>query len=91
MEKQEPPREATAPAVVPRPRITNACEACRSAKVKCQASSQLGICKRLVLLLQLGRRMAPSTPFLFLFCGRWVFTHTMPWHQVPRLEAGMRL
>ncbi|KAK4447490.1 hypothetical protein QBC34DRAFT_409527 [Podospora aff. communis PSN243] len=32
--------------VVPRPRITNACEACRSAKVKCQASNQLGICKR---------------------------------------------
>ncbi|KAK0632234.1 hypothetical protein B0T14DRAFT_419444 [Immersiella caudata] len=30
---------------VPRPRITNACEACRSAKVKCQASNQLGICK----------------------------------------------
>ncbi|KXX76398.1 Glucose transport transcription regulator RGT1 [Madurella mycetomatis] len=31
----------------PRPlRITNACEACRSAKVKCQASNQLGICKR---------------------------------------------
>ncbi|KAK3363295.1 hypothetical protein B0T25DRAFT_587272 [Lasiosphaeria hispida] len=29
-----------------RPRITNACEACRSAKVKCQASNQLGICKR---------------------------------------------
>ncbi|KAM7209753.1 hypothetical protein V8F20_000156 [Naviculisporaceae sp. PSN 640] len=32
--------------VVPRPRIANACEACRSAKVKCQASHQLGICKR---------------------------------------------
>ncbi|KAK0749241.1 hypothetical protein B0T18DRAFT_323294 [Schizothecium vesticola] len=29
-----------------RPRITNACEACRSAKVKCQASNQLGICRR---------------------------------------------
>ncbi|KAK4041967.1 hypothetical protein C8A01DRAFT_14345 [Parachaetomium inaequale] len=28
------------------PRITNACEACRAAKVKCQASAQLGICKR---------------------------------------------
>ncbi|KAK0656786.1 hypothetical protein B0T16DRAFT_319036 [Cercophora newfieldiana] len=44
--------ESTGPApsaespVVPRPRITNACEACRSAKVKCQASNQLGICKR---------------------------------------------
>ncbi|KAK4196179.1 hypothetical protein QBC40DRAFT_287771 [Triangularia verruculosa] len=34
-----------APAV-PRPRVTNACEACRSAKVKCMASNQLGICKR---------------------------------------------
>ncbi|KAK0737479.1 hypothetical protein B0T21DRAFT_450605 [Apiosordaria backusii] len=30
----------------PRPRVTNACEACRSAKVKCMASNQLGICKR---------------------------------------------
>ncbi|KAK4659964.1 hypothetical protein QC762_114960 [Podospora pseudocomata] len=29
-----------------RPRVTNACEACRSAKVKCMASNQLGICKR---------------------------------------------
>ncbi|KAK3940568.1 hypothetical protein QBC46DRAFT_458876 [Diplogelasinospora grovesii] len=29
-----------------RPRITNACEACRAAKVKCQASNQLGICRR---------------------------------------------
>ncbi|KAK4125275.1 hypothetical protein N657DRAFT_570671 [Parathielavia appendiculata] len=28
------------------PRISNACEACRAAKVKCQASTQLGICKR---------------------------------------------
>jgi hypothetical protein len=28
------------------PRITNACEACRAAKVKCQASNQLGICRR---------------------------------------------
>ncbi|KAK4127928.1 hypothetical protein N657DRAFT_654015 [Parathielavia appendiculata] len=28
------------------PRISNACEACRLAKVKCQASTQLGICKR---------------------------------------------
>ncbi|KAK4155340.1 hypothetical protein C8A00DRAFT_13627 [Chaetomidium leptoderma] len=37
----------TAPAPAPRaPRITNACEACRAAKVKCQASTQLGICKR---------------------------------------------
>lgn len=27
-------------------KITNACEACRAAKVKCQASNQLGICKR---------------------------------------------
>ncbi|KAH6628308.1 hypothetical protein F5144DRAFT_304043 [Chaetomium tenue] len=35
------------PASAPRaPRITNACEACRAAKVKCQASTQLGICKR---------------------------------------------
>jgi len=33
---------------MPRPRITNACEACRSAKVKCQASNQLGICRRYV-------------------------------------------
>ncbi|KAH8886800.1 hypothetical protein GQ53DRAFT_750450 [Thozetella sp. PMI_491] len=30
----------------PRPKVTNACEACRSAKVKCQASNQLGICRR---------------------------------------------
>ncbi|KAK3335472.1 hypothetical protein B0T19DRAFT_9513 [Cercophora scortea] len=29
-----------------RPRVINACEACRAAKVKCQASNQLGICKR---------------------------------------------
>ncbi|KAK1758726.1 hypothetical protein QBC47DRAFT_295118 [Echria macrotheca] len=29
-----------------RPRITNACEACRAAKVKCQASGQFGICRR---------------------------------------------
>ncbi|KAK4239154.1 hypothetical protein C8A03DRAFT_14436 [Achaetomium macrosporum] len=28
------------------PRIGNACEACRAAKVKCQGSTQLGICKR---------------------------------------------
>ncbi|KAL2269076.1 hypothetical protein VTJ83DRAFT_3922 [Remersonia thermophila] len=28
------------------PRVTNACEACRAAKVKCQTSRQLGICKR---------------------------------------------
>ncbi|KAK0733827.1 hypothetical protein B0T26DRAFT_670190 [Lasiosphaeria miniovina] len=32
---------------VSRPRVTNACEACRAAKVKCQGSvHQLGICKR---------------------------------------------
>ncbi|KAK0628183.1 hypothetical protein B0T17DRAFT_614137 [Bombardia bombarda] len=31
---------------VPRARITNACEACRVAKVKCQSSSQRNICKR---------------------------------------------
>ncbi|KAL0937637.1 zn 2cys6 transcription factor [Colletotrichum truncatum] len=30
----------------PRQRVTNACEACRAAKVKCQASVQLGICRR---------------------------------------------
>lgn len=41
----EPPPQQT---TTPRPRITNACEACRSAKVKCQASSQLGICRRYV-------------------------------------------
>jgi len=28
------------------PRVTNACEACRAAKVKCTASIQLGICRR---------------------------------------------
>ncbi|KAK3310936.1 uncharacterized protein B0T15DRAFT_56304 [Chaetomium strumarium] len=38
-------RGKTAPA--PRPlRIGNACEACRAAKVKCQGSAQVGICKR---------------------------------------------
>ncbi|KAK1763596.1 hypothetical protein QBC33DRAFT_242303 [Phialemonium atrogriseum] len=31
---------------VPHSRPTNACEACRAAKVKCQASIQLGICRR---------------------------------------------
>ncbi|KAK1837129.1 hypothetical protein QBC39DRAFT_295021 [Podospora conica] len=41
----EPP-PAPPQATIPRPRITNACEACRSAKVKCQASNQLGICRR---------------------------------------------
>ncbi|KAK0382447.1 hypothetical protein CLIM01_00260 [Colletotrichum limetticola] len=30
----------------PRQRVTNACEACRAAKVKCQTSVQLGICRR---------------------------------------------
>lgn len=31
------------------PRVNNACEACRAAKVKCTASSsQLGICRRYV-------------------------------------------
>ncbi|KAK4219005.1 hypothetical protein QBC37DRAFT_166103 [Rhypophila decipiens] len=48
MENSETTTAAAAaqPMVVPRPRIANACEACRSAKVKCQASHQLGICKR---------------------------------------------
>uniref|UniRef100_L2FPE0 Zn 2cys6 transcription factor n=1 Tax=Colletotrichum fructicola (strain Nara gc5) TaxID=1213859 RepID=L2FPE0_COLFN len=30
----------------PRQRVTNACEACRAAKVKCQPSVQTGICRR---------------------------------------------
>ncbi|GJC82840.1 hypothetical protein ColLi_05678 [Colletotrichum liriopes] len=30
----------------PRQRVTNACEACRAAKVKCQTSVQPGICRR---------------------------------------------
>ncbi|OHF03527.1 hypothetical protein CORC01_01246 [Colletotrichum orchidophilum] len=30
----------------PRQRVTNACEACRAAKVKCQTSVQLGTCRR---------------------------------------------
>ncbi|KAL2019598.1 hypothetical protein VTK56DRAFT_9495 [Thermocarpiscus australiensis] len=38
--------EAQARAAPRAPRITNACEACRAAKVKCQASNQLGICRR---------------------------------------------
>ncbi|KAK1454273.1 hypothetical protein CCUS01_10566 [Colletotrichum cuscutae] len=33
----------------PRQRVTNACEACRAAKVKCQTSVQLGICRRFVV------------------------------------------
>ncbi|EGZ76563.1 hypothetical protein NEUTE2DRAFT_153444 [Neurospora tetrasperma FGSC 2509] len=42
MEQQQPQKE-----VAPlRPRVANACEACRFAKVKCQESSQVGICKR---------------------------------------------
>ncbi|KAK3330612.1 hypothetical protein B0H66DRAFT_69338 [Apodospora peruviana] len=41
MENSNAAQEAVA-----RPRITNACEACRSAKVKCQASNTLGICRR---------------------------------------------
>ncbi|KAJ2901846.1 zn 2cys6 transcription factor [Zalerion maritima] len=39
------PNPASEAAVV-RPRIQNACEACRAAKLKCQTRGQQGICKR---------------------------------------------
>ncbi|KAK5662817.1 hypothetical protein OQA88_6228 [Cercophora sp. LCS_1] len=39
-------------------KVTNACEACRAAKVKCQASNQLGICKS----VDSSARVAPLPP-----------------------------
>lgn len=61
-------REAKQPGV-PRPRISNACEACRAAKVKCQSSNQLGICKRLATHIHIAsnytRTLLPlSSPLL---------------------------
>ncbi|TQN73413.1 hypothetical protein CSHISOI_02078 [Colletotrichum shisoi] len=38
--------DALSAGATPRQRVTNACEACRAAKVKCQTSVQPGICRR---------------------------------------------
>ncbi|OLN97254.1 hypothetical protein CCHL11_07711 [Colletotrichum chlorophyti] len=45
MEPNDDPDAATA-GTTQRQRVTNACEACRAAKVKCQPSVQVGICRR---------------------------------------------
>lgn len=83
MEQPQPQKE-----VVPlRPRVANACEACRFAKVKCQESSQVGICKRLVGFFEVMMACTAASAFGLFFAFFFFFGLVLRQHNPLTIAA----
>ncbi|KAL9942834.1 hypothetical protein ACHAQF_000743 [Verticillium nonalfalfae] len=52
----------TKPPLRPKPKMNNACEACRAAKVKCQPSVHAGICRRCLEFKRDNQDVTPRPP-----------------------------